>query len=39
MYTYIPGRPVVSSVECHTSKISKFVDHYLQPHTKSLSYV
>ena len=27
--TNIPGRPVVSSVECHTSKISKFVDHYL----------
>ena len=28
----IPGRPAVSSVECHTSKISKFVDHYLRPH-------
>ena len=28
-------RPVVSSVECHTSKISKFLDHYLQPHAKS----
>ena len=27
---------MVSSVECHTSKISKFVDHYLQPHAKSL---
>ena len=26
----IPGRPVVSSVECHTSKISKFVDRYLK---------
>ena len=38
--TNIPGRPAVSSVECHTSKISKFVDHYLQPHAKSLpSYV
>ena len=36
----IPGRPVVSSTECHTSKISKFVDHYLQPHAKSLpSYI
>ena len=35
--TNIPGRPVVSSVECHTSKISKFVDQYLQPHAKSLS--
>ena len=38
--TNIPRRPVVSSVECHTSKISKFVDHYLQPHAKSLpSYI
>ena len=38
--TNIPRRPVVSSVECHTSKISKFVVHYLQPHAKSLpSYV
>ena len=38
--TNIPGRPVVSSVECHTSKIFKFVDHYLQPHAKSLpSYI
>ena len=27
---------VLSSVECHTSKISKFVDHYSQPHAKSL---
>ena len=23
----IPGRPVVSLIECHTSKILKFVDH------------
>ena len=38
--TNIPGRPVVCSVKCHTSKISKFVDHYLQPHAKSLpSYI
>ena len=36
----IPGRPVVSSMDCHTSKLSKFVDHYLQPHAKVLpSYV
>ena len=36
----IPGRPVVSPVECHTSKISKFVDHFLQPNAKSLpSYI
>lgn len=33
----IPGRPVVSSVKYHTSKISKFIDHFLQPHAKSLS--
>ena len=26
-----PGRPVVSSVECHTSKISEFVDYQLKP--------
>ena len=25
-----PGRPVVSSIDCHTSKISEFVDHHLQ---------
>ena len=36
----IPGRPVLSSVECHTSKISKFVDHYLKPHAEALpSYI
>ena len=35
-----PGRPVVSSIDCHTSKISEFVDHYLQPFAKQLnSYV
>ena len=33
----ISGRPVVSSVECHTSKLCKFVDHYLDPHAKALS--
>ena len=26
-----PGRPVISSVNCNTSKISKYVDHYIQP--------
>ena len=36
----IPGRPVVNSVECHTSKISNFFHHFLQPHSKSLpSYI
>ena len=35
-----PGRPVVTSVDCHTTKISKYVDHLLQPHVKELrSYV
>ncbi len=35
-----PGRPVVSSIECHTEKISQYVDHHLQPLTKELpSYV
>ena len=34
--TNIPGRLVVSSVECHTITISKFVDQYVQPHAKSL---
>ena len=32
----IPGKPVVSSIDCHTSKIFEFVDHYLQPHSKAL---
>lgn len=31
-----PGRPVVSSVGCHTEKISKFVDHHLQSMNKNL---
>ena len=36
----IPGRPVVSSINCHTSKISEFVDHHLQPLVKLLpSYI
>ena len=35
-----PGRPVVSSVGCHTERISAYVDHYLQPMNKQLpSYV
>ena len=35
-----PGRPVISSVNCHTSRISEFVDYYLQPQVKKLkSYV
>ena len=35
-----PGRPVISSVNCHTSRISELVDYYLQPEVKKLkSYV
>ena len=35
-----PGRPVVSSINCHTENISQFVDHHLQPLTKKLtSYI
>ena len=30
----IPGQSVVSSIDCHTSKLYKFVDHYLQPQAK-----
>ena len=32
----VPGRLLVSSIECHASKISKFVENSLQPHAKSL---
>ena len=31
-----PGRPVISSIDCHTSRISEYVDHCLQPHVKHL---
>ena len=35
-----PGRPVISSSNCYTSRISEFVDYYLQPEVKKLkSYV
>ena len=26
-----PGRAVINSINCHTSEISRFVDHHLQP--------
>ena len=36
----VPGRLVVISIDCHTSKLSEFGDHCLQPHAKALpSYV
>ena len=28
-----PGRPVNSSIDCHTAKIYKFVDYHLQEHS------
>ena len=31
-----PGRPVISSSNCYTSRISEFVDYYLQPEVKKL---
>ena len=31
-----PGRPVVSSVNCHTSNILKYVDYNLQPTVKEM---
>ena len=35
-----PGRPVVSSINWHTEKISQFVDSHLQPLTRELqSYI
>ena len=35
-----PGRPVVSSIGCHTERISKYVDHHLQPLNQNMeSYV
>ena len=32
----VPGRPLVYSLICHPSKLSKFVDLYLQSHAKAL---
>ena len=35
-----PGRSAISSVNCHTSRSSEFVDYYLQTEVKKLkSYV
>ena len=33
-----PGRPVVSSANCHTSSISKCVDYHLQPVLKNIQF-
>ena len=32
-----PGRPVISSINCHTLKISEYVDYHLQPIVKEIS--
>ena len=35
-----PGRPLVSSIGCHNTNISKFLDYQLQPIEKNIpSYV
>ena len=35
-----PGRPVINSINCHTSEISRFGDHHLQPLVKEIpSYI
>ena len=35
-----PGWPVISSINCHTSKISKYVDYHIQPIMKEIpSYI
>ena len=43
IYIYIfinPWRPVICSINCHTSRIPEFVDYYLQPEVKKFkSYV
>ena len=33
-----PGRPVINSIECHTTEISRFVDHHLQPVVKQIPW-
>ena len=32
-----PGKPVISSVNCHTSIISKYVDYHLQSVVQKIS--
>ena len=31
-----PGRPVISSINCHTSRVLEFVDYYLQSEVEKL---
>ena len=35
-----PERPMINSINCHTSEISRFVDHHLQPVVREIpSYI
>ena len=35
-----PGRPVINLTNCHTCKISRFLDHNLQPLVRKMpSYI
>ena len=38
IYICTTGRPVASSVNCHTNTISKYVDLHLQPIVKNISF-
>ena len=32
-----PERPVITSINCRTNRISEFIDYYLQPDVKNLN--
>ena len=34
----IPGKPVISSVNCHSSKILEYVDYHLQPIVREIPF-
>ena len=34
-----PGRPIINSINCHMSKISKYVDYHLQPIMKEIHHM
>ena len=35
-----PERPIINSINCHTSEISRFVDHHIQPVVREIpSYI
>ena len=31
-----PGRSVISSIKCHTTKLSKYIDHFIKPLAKEV---